>query len=88
MSKGTVAERNRAMASYMKEHPGRYPDSTVRPWGGEGAGARAMAKTMGAVPNDSSKWQLGMLGGVLCARLGLGSSNIDAEYLQRKREAL
>lgn len=87
MSKGAVAERNREMAKYMKLHPGRYPDSSMRPWNGEGAGTRTLAKTMGAVPNESSKWQLGMLGGVIAARLGLGSSNIDAEYIRPKRAA-
>jgi hypothetical protein len=80
-------ERDRAMAAYMKQHPGRYPDSTMRPWGGEGAGHRALAKTMGAVPNEGSKWQIGMLGGVLCARLGLGSSNIDPAYLVVNKHA-
>lgn len=84
MSKGTVAERNRAMASYMKEHPGRYPDSCTRPWQGEGAGARSMAKAMGGVSNNTSQWHHAMLAGVIFARLGMGDANIATEYLGSK----
>lgn len=75
-------ERDRAMASYMKAHPGQYPDSVMRPWNGEGASTRAMTKTMGSVSNESSKWEAGMLGGVLAARLGLGDFGIPDELIR------
>lgn len=78
---------DKEMAAYMKQHPGRYPDSATRPWSGNGSDLREMARTMGAGPNNSSKWQSGMLGGVLAARLGLGSSNVPAEFLGDARKA-
>jgi len=78
---------DKEMAAYMKQHPGRYPDSAVRPWSGNGASVREMARTMGAVPNNTAKWDFGMLGGVLAARLGLGSSNIPAELINDRKAA-
>lgn len=79
--------KDKEMASYMKQHPGRYPDSAMRPWNGEGAGYRALAKTMGSVSNNSSKWHVGMLGGVIAARLGLGSANVPGELINTAKRA-
>lgn len=76
MSKGSVGEKDRATASYMKDHPGQYPDSVTRPWRGNGADLRDLAKQMGSVQNNTSKWHAAMLGGVLAARLGFGWSGI------------
>lgn len=84
MSKGSVGEKDREMAKYMKLHPGRFPDSAVRPWQGDGAGIRAMARQMGAVPNDSSAWHNAMLAGVIFARLGLGSNGVPADLIDRR----
>lgn len=88
MSKGSVGEKDREMAKYMKAHPGRFPDSYMRPWQGEGAGMRAMARQMGAVPNDSAAWHHAMVSGVIFARLGLGSFGVPDDLLERKRAAL
>ena len=74
------SEKDREAAKYMKAHPGRFPDSYMRPWPGNGAGIRQMAMTMGAVPNNTTIWDFGMLGGVLCARLGMGSANVADEF--------
>jgi hypothetical protein len=79
MSKGSVGEKDRATASYMKAHPGSYPDSVMRPWQGEGSDKRALARQMGSVQNNTSKWQTAMLGGLLAARLGYGWSGVPRE---------
>jgi len=72
--------KDAAMAAYMKQHPSAFPDSVRRPWPGNGAGLRALAQQLGGnVPNNSSKWHVGMLGGVLCARLGMGDANVPNE---------
>lgn len=83
----SAASRNKdkEMASYMKQHPGRYPDSYMRPWQGHGAGLRAMARNMGKVPNNSSRWFVGMLGGVIAARLGYGSANVPDDLRERDK---
>lgn len=65
-----------AMAAYMKDRPGSFPDSIRRPHQGEGSGMRKLAMQMGRVPNVNSHFQRGMLGGVLCARLGLGDFGV------------
>lgn len=72
--------KDAAMAAYMKQHPASFPDSVRRPWRGEGADLRALSQTMGHVRNTTSKWDFGMLGGVLCARLGLGGQNIPSGF--------
>lgn len=75
-----------AMAAYMKAHPGSFPDSVRRPGLGEGVSHRALAAGMGRVTNNSSRWEVAMLGGVIAARLGLGSYGIDPEFI-RPRDA-
>jgi len=59
-----------AMASYMKDRPGSYPDSVRRPHQGQGAGDRKTAMSMGRVPSDGHHFEIGMLGGILAAKLG------------------
>lgn len=71
--------KDQAQAAYMKAHPGRFPDSESRPWRGEGVGARELSRQMGSVQNNSAKWHLGMLGGVLAARLGYGWNGIPSD---------
>jgi hypothetical protein len=73
--------KDAAMAAYMKKHPGSFPDSVMRPHPGNGSDLRTLSKTMGNVPNAGSKWNAGMLGGVLAARLGFGVSGIPKELL-------
>lgn len=82
MSMSDHKAKDAAMASYMKQHPGAFPDSAMRPWGGNGSDHRAMANAMGAVPNHTTKWDSGMLAGILAARLGYGNANIPAEFLR------
>lgn len=79
--------KDAAMAAYMKQHPGQYPDSVMRPWRGEGAGYRDMARQMGAVSNNTSRWFVAMLGGLAAARLGYGSSGVPSDLLNDKRAA-
>lgn len=69
------SEKDRAAASYMKAHPGQFPDSTMRPGQGEGAAIRKMASQMSAAGHRTSKWDVGMFGGVLapCCAIALTS---------------
>jgi hypothetical protein len=85
----SAASRNKdkEMASYMKDHPGRYPDSFMRPWNGNGAFHRDLARQMGAVPNNSSKWFNSMRAGLALARLGLGSAGVPSELLADREAA-
>jgi hypothetical protein len=88
-NKMAVAEkRNKdaAMARYMHEHPGSFPDSIKRPGQGQGAADRKLAMTMGFVRNDGSKWQIAMLGGILAAKLGYSSNGIPDELLNSSND--
>lgn len=71
--KGPIREANARMAARMKEEPNKYPDSARKPWRGAGVGDRDLAKKMGRVSNNTTGFDRGMLGGYLCAKLGLGS---------------
>ncbi len=73
--------KDAAMASYMKDHPGSFPDSVMRPWNGNGADLRNLSKTMGRVPNNTAKFDFGLLGGVLVARLTGSKFGIPDELL-------
>lgn len=70
MSKGDVSQKDKAMASFMKEHGPRAPQS----WNGCGANERKEASKMGTtwMGRSSSTFERGMLGGVLVEKLGLG----------------
>lgn len=83
MSKAQQRERSAAMASEMKKHPNRYPDSVRRPHPGCGSHDRIEAGKLGTSwkGRSSSTWERGMLGGVLAARAGYGSANIPDELL-------
>jgi len=83
MSMSNRSQHDKEMASYMKAHPGAYPDSAMRPWGGVGAGDRALAYQMGTVTNNTSKWHNAMLAGVIFARLGLGASGVPDDLVRR-----
>jgi hypothetical protein len=74
-------ERDASMAKYMKDHPGQFPDSILRPGRGEGAGIRKFVGSMSTHGYHTGTYDRGMLGGVLVARLGLGSANIPEELL-------
>jgi hypothetical protein len=78
--------KDAAMAAYMKKHPGSFPDSIMRPGQGEGKSLRALAATMGKSP-PTAKYDVGMVGGILAARLGYGTSGVPLEYLQRRDAA-
>lgn len=69
-------EQNSIMAKHMKDHPNQFPDSILRPWQGEGASARKLAKNMGRVPHDNAYFELGMVGGILAAKLGFGNHGV------------
>lgn len=71
-AKSSRKEKDTAMASMMKENPGRFPDSVMRPHRGCGVGDRDLAKKMGRVSNNTTTFDRGMLGGHLCAILGMG----------------
>lgn len=86
MSAAANKQKNEAMAAYMKAHPGQFPDSVRRPWQGNGADVRKLASTMGKAP-PSGKNDIGMLGGIIVARLGLGSFGIPDELLHDNRAA-
>lgn len=73
-------KRDVEMASYMKRFPNRFPDSAMRPWQGNGADLRKEANRMGRVLNNTSGFDIGMLGGYLCAKLGLGNYGVDVVF--------
>lgn len=79
MAKNERRAKDAATAAMMKAHPGRYPDSAVRPWAGNGVEYRRMQVGVPARSDPRNDW--GLLGGVLCARLGMGSYGIPAELL-------
>lgn len=66
-------QKDQSMAQYMKDHPGQFPDSEMRPHNGCGSDARKMALSMGRVLEPSGAWYRGMLGGVIAHRAGLAS---------------
>lgn len=80
-------QKDEEMAKYMKAHSSRFPDSVMRPWQGCGADDRARARSMGAVQNNTSRWQVAMMGGVLASRLGLGSYGIPADFVASREAA-
>lgn len=86
MSMSDHKAKDAAMAAYMKKHPGSFPDSAMRPWGGEGASHRALASTMGKAP-PSGKNDFGLLGGILAARLGYGSFGVPPDLINARRAA-
>lgn len=65
-----------AMAAYMKDRPNQFPDSERRPHQGQGSGERKLALTMGRVPSNGHHFEIGMLGGILAAKLGLGDHGV------------
>ena len=83
MANGSANRRaaDAAMAARMKKNPNRYPDSARRPWLGNGAEYRKMP--VETKRSEGSKFDFGFLGGVLCARLGLGSFGIPSELVLR-----
>lgn len=80
MAKADRRAKDAAMAAMMAKNPGQFPDSAVRPWRGEGAGLRSMQ--VGVARLTGKKYDFGMLGGLLCARLGMGNYGIPPELLK------
>lgn len=80
-------QKDEEMAKYMKAHPSRFPDSVMRPWQGCGADDRARARSMGSIQNNTSRWQVAMMGGVLASRLGLGSYGIPSDFVPGRAQA-
>lgn len=68
MSGKDRSAKDKAMASYMKEHGPRAPES----WNGNGSDLRKEANKMGTIWKGrySSTYERGMLGGLLAERLG------------------
>ncbi len=75
--------KDQAMAAAMKAQPNRYPDSIRKPHDGCGADQRKLAMSISAAGHRTGKWGVGMFGGIIAARLGLGASNIPTEFLDR-----
>lgn len=69
---GLAEKRNHdtAFASFMHDRPNQFPDSVRRPHQGNGSGERKLALQMGRVPSNGHHFEIGMLGGILAAKLG------------------
>ena len=80
MAKADRRAADAAMAARMKAHPSAFPDSAARPWQGNGAAYRKMA-VGGLRATSKSHHDFGLLGGLMCARLGMGSYGIPKELL-------
>ena len=83
----TKKERDRAFAAWMKDHPNQYPDSVRKPHDGCGSGERKLANQMSAAGHRTGKWEIGMFGGVIAARLGYGDRNIPSDLLSKQKAA-
>lgn len=83
----TKKERDRAFASWMKDHPNQYPDSVRKPHDGCGSGERKLAMQMSAAGHRTGTWERGMFGGIIAARLGLGSENVPPEFIKNREAA-
>lgn len=77
MSRAAQKAKDEARAAYMKKFPNRYPDSVMK--------SAAVAARWAHVPvtknPGNSAWMRGMMGGILCARIGLGKANVSEDLI-------